>query len=462
VNGSSVRAEMTKAVEVVGAAPVDDGRHPVDSHLDDRRAEVVEVVDATMVDGGRHPVGNHLDDRRVQRVAARIEVRERREAARLARRKARTAARREVWSGRWLTLQRAGGRLRPVAPLLVVNSLAVYGQIAYAYERIAPEIWPTPARLVLAVMFATAVESISLYVGWHAHDALLRKHTAAAAKLRRIAYLIAAAVGTINYAHFAAERMTPTSAAVAFGLLSMLSPWLWGLHSRRAQHIQLVAERKADCIGAVFSAERRRSFPIRCWKAKRWSIDNGVTDPLTAWQGYNAAAHHQRLAKLAHRAAKRAARKGEAGEALLALQAYSAAVATTLATPAPTAARTAVTKPPTTPTRTGDRQAPTGWAPTKPRTSTTPPAVTPTTSAAVTPTTVSKTTATTPTTGNRWAPVAIRDAAFLRETYGTRTVEDLPGRNELVRLHDWNPQKASDARNAYLAGADLTISTATN
>jgi hypothetical protein len=446
--------ELTKTVEVVGTATTDGGRYPVGSHLDGRTAEAVEVVDAAMVDGGRHPVGNHLDDRRVQRVAARIEVRERREAARLARRKARTAARQQVWSGRWLTLQRAGGRLRPVAPLLVVNSLAVYGQIAYAYERIAPEIWPTPARLVLAVMFATAVESIALYVGWHAHDALLRKHTAAAAKLRRIAYLIAAAVGTINYAHFAAERMTPTSAAVAFGLLSMLSPWLWGLHSRRAQHIQLVAERKADCIGAVFSAERRRSFPIRCWKAKRWSIDNGVTDPLTAWQGYNAAAHHQRLAKLAHRAAKRAARKGETGEALLALQAYSAAMATTTTTPAApaSAGRAAATKTPTTPTGSGDRPMSTGWA-SKPRTSTTPRSTTPTTLSGGTPTTPSNGT---PTTGNRWAPVAIRDAAFLRKTYGTRTVEDLPGRNELVRQHDWNPQKASDARNAYLAGADLT------
>jgi hypothetical protein len=53
----------------------------------------------------------------------------------------------------------------------------------------------------------------------------------------------------------------------------------------------------------------------------------------------------------------------------------------------------------------------------------------------------------------KWAPVAIRDAAAIREKFGT--TEDLPGRNELARQMEWNTQKAGDARAAYLANADL-------
>jgi hypothetical protein len=177
---------------------------------------------------------------------------------------------------------------RPVAPLLVVNGVAVGGQIAYAYADVAPADWLPLARLGLAVGFAAAVESISLYVGWHAHDALLAKAYATATQLRRASYLIAAVVAAINYSHFAGRALAPTPAAVAFGLLSLLSPWLWGLHTRRAQHVQLVRQDLVDETGAVFDPARRRAFPFRSWAARRWSIDQGVRDPRQAWTGYNA------------------------------------------------------------------------------------------------------------------------------------------------------------------------------
>lgn len=184
--------------------------------------------------------------------------------------------------------ERAAGTLKAVAPLVVVNGLAVYGQLAYALEHIAPTAWVLPARIALSIGFAAAVESVALYVGWHAHDALLLKSHATARNLRRWSFLIAAAVAAMNYAHFASAGLRPTAAACAFGLLSLLSPWMWGLHTRRAARLQLLKERKVDEGGAEFSAERRRAFPIRTWQARRWSIDHGVTDPLAAWRGYNA------------------------------------------------------------------------------------------------------------------------------------------------------------------------------
>lgn len=64
----------------------------------------------------------------------------------------------------------------------------------------------------------------------------------------------------------------------------------------------------------------------------------------------------------------------------------------------------------------------------------------------------------TPGEGKPFPPVAIRDAAFLRATYGQVDDATLPGRNELMALHGWaDPKKASNARRAYLAGADLHI-----
>lgn len=191
-------------------------------------------------------------------------------------------------------------KARPVLPLLLINGFAAYAQAAYAYSEVAPETWVTPAKAAAAVGFAAAVESIAVYVQWHAHDALMLNAHATAAKLRRASWFIAAAVGGINYTHFA-DHMRPTAAAVAFALLSLLSPWLWGLHTRRAQHKQLLAEdaNLIDVAGVEFSPQRRRAFPIRSVKAKRWSIDHYERDPRAAWEGYNAERKERQAAKMA-------------------------------------------------------------------------------------------------------------------------------------------------------------------
>lgn len=185
------------------------------------------------------------------------------------------------------TREHRGAIARAVAPLFVVNALAVYGQLAYAYEDVSPASWPIVARVMLAVGFAAATESVALYVGWHAHDALLLRSHSTARSLRRWSFLIALIVGAMNYSHFTADPLRPTAAAIAFGLLSLLSPWMWGLHSRRAARIQLLKERRVDDAGAEFSTARKRAFPIRSMKAYRWSIDHNVTDPRDAWDGYH-------------------------------------------------------------------------------------------------------------------------------------------------------------------------------
>ncbi|WP_073266753.1 hypothetical protein [Cryptosporangium aurantiacum] len=194
-------------------------------------------------------------------------------------------------------------QIGPVVPLLVVNGAAMFGQIS-AYLGLAGENVNIVAALALAALVASAAEVISVYVQWHSHDALLRKDGLTAAKLRRASYLIALVIGGVNYSHFS-DGWQPTTAAVVIGLCSVVSPWLWGLHTRRAQHVQLVAEGRADTPGALFGIERRRAFPIRTWKARRWSIDNWVTDPRDAWDGFKA----EYAGVVAERAERKAAGK---------------------------------------------------------------------------------------------------------------------------------------------------------
>lgn len=186
-------------------------------------------------------------------------------------------------------------RVMPVLPLVTVTCFAGFGQVLAGVGAYTPPDWDTPVRVLVAIGIAIGLEMIAVYVQWHAHDALLLKATATAARLRRVSYLIAGAVATFQYSHFAVA-WAPTPAAVVFAAFSGSSPWLWGLHTRRAQHLQLLREGHADTGGATFAAERYRAFPIRTWKARRFSIDYSITDPRQAWEGYRDEAARRRSA----------------------------------------------------------------------------------------------------------------------------------------------------------------------
>jgi hypothetical protein len=185
-----------------------------------------------------------------------------------------------------------GGGWLLAAPLLLVTTFAIYGQVVTGLENYTSITDPWYIRWGVAVGAAAAIESIALFVAWHAHDALLLKASATAARLRRASYLIAAAVATINYWHFA-DNWQPTAAAVVFAVFSASGPWLWGLHTRRVQHLQLLREGQVDAAGAVFSAERWRAFPVRTWRARRFSIDYSITDPRVAWEHYRTASRDE-------------------------------------------------------------------------------------------------------------------------------------------------------------------------
>lgn len=234
---------------------------------------------------------------RAERAAERAEKRAEAEDLRTARQTERRTKR----AGWVEAAKKLGRKLRPALPISIVTALAMYGQVGYVFEQITPAWWPLALRLALAGAVAIAVESIALTWQWHAHDSLIHGHTLTAARQRRVAYLIALGVGAINYSHFAGATWSPTPAAVVFALFSASGPWLWGLHTRRAQRVQLSREGQLDVGGAVFRAERYRWFPIRTFMALRWSIDRGITDPRQAWIGYNEERQKRRSARQSRR-----------------------------------------------------------------------------------------------------------------------------------------------------------------
>lgn len=169
--------------------------------------------------------------------------------------------------------RRAPSAVLALIPLLLVNSVAFAGQLAFLRDHLG---WPLPGDIA----FALALESIAVYLAYHAHVALLADDSAL--RLRLAAYGFAAVIGAMNYSHYS-HHWRPTFAAVALGLLSASSPWLWGVHSRRASRDALMTagliERRALRLGST----RWLWHPIRSarvmWHAT-WTGERRVTEAI--------------------------------------------------------------------------------------------------------------------------------------------------------------------------------------
>jgi len=178
-------------------------------------------------------------------------------------------------------------RLRAVplaVPLILVNAAAIWGQSGWAFEHIAPTNWQPPARFALAVVFALAVESVGVYLAWEAHAALMADQ--AAGLLRLGSYGVGVLVGALNYAHFTGGGYAPTAQAVAFGLLSAISPWLWAIRSRSLNRGRLAELGLIDERGVKLSTSRKLWHPWRSVAVMSWAAWAGVTSPSAAVAGW--------------------------------------------------------------------------------------------------------------------------------------------------------------------------------
>lgn len=182
---------------------------------------------------------------------------------------------------------RSLARSIPLAvPLVLVNAAAIWGQSGWAYEHITPAAWQPLARLGLSILFALAVESVGVYLAWEAHAALMADQ--ASGLLRLGSYGIGVLVGSLNYAHFAGGGYTPTAQAIAFGLLSAISPWLWAIRSRSLNRGRLAELGLIDERGVKLSTSRKFWHPWRSLAVMSWAAWAGVTSPSAAVAGWEA------------------------------------------------------------------------------------------------------------------------------------------------------------------------------
>lgn len=172
------------------------------------------------------------------------------------------------------------GRAVLAVPLVLVNTAAIYGQAGWAYSRITHG---GPGGLLIAVLFACAVESIGIYLAWEAHSALLADQ--ASALLRTGSYAIGLLAGLLNYLHFRPDNV---STAVAFGALSAISPWLWAVWSRARNRTRLAELGLVDQRGVKLSTSRKAWHPVKSLRVIRWAAWSGVTDPRSAVTGWEA------------------------------------------------------------------------------------------------------------------------------------------------------------------------------
>lgn len=172
------------------------------------------------------------------------------------------------------------GRLFLTIPLILVNGAAIWGQYGWAYSHITNG---ALAGVLVAILFAVSVESIGAYLAWEAHEARLGDR--AYAGLQLASYSVGGFAGWLNYEHFASSNVTQ---AVTFGVMSALSPWLWGVYSRAQNTERLDALGLMDTRGVKLSNARKLWHPRRSIEVIRWAAWEGVTHPADAVAGYEA------------------------------------------------------------------------------------------------------------------------------------------------------------------------------
>jgi hypothetical protein len=147
--------------------------------------------------------------------------------------------------------------------LMLVNSAAIWGQAGWALEHIVPAQWDWRAGLALALGFAAALELIGVFLATMADEAEARHQPAGGIRLG--SYAVGLVSGALNLSHWGVW----TAAAAAFGFLSAVSPFLWGIYSRVRR-------------GRPIAPSRRFWHPVAAVRLIRFMAWHGLTDELAA------------------------------------------------------------------------------------------------------------------------------------------------------------------------------------
>jgi len=162
-------------------------------------------------------------------------------------------------------------------PLILVNGVAFAGQFAFIHAHVP---WGTFGQ----VAFALALESVALFLAYMANQALMSEDSALG--LRLASYAFALIIAAMNYSHYAVN-MHPTFEAVATGLMSLASPWLWGIYSRRQSRDMLYTKKLISPRAVKLGFLRWVLWPGRSFQVFRLAAWSGVNEPdevISLWE----------------------------------------------------------------------------------------------------------------------------------------------------------------------------------
>jgi hypothetical protein len=180
-------------------------------------------------------------------------------------------------ASRWRHVARVAAA---AVPVVLVNAVAFSGQLAFLRAHLP---WPPVGQVTVAL----ALESVAVYLAWHAHLAQLANDSAL--RLRVAAYGFALVIAAMNYSHYAGPGGRPTFAALAVALCSAASPWLWGVHSRRVSRDRLMAAGLVEPHALRLGMTRWAWHPARSARVMYVATWEGITDPGKALDAARAA-----------------------------------------------------------------------------------------------------------------------------------------------------------------------------
>lgn len=189
----------------------------------------------------------------------------------------------QVWAARFV----------PFMPLVLVNALAVFGQLGWGRHNLTQvgENADSLSRWMIAVLFAATLESIALFLAFYANRALDRGDSATALYLG--AFGVAAIVAGVNYSHYAHPKDTvslvglvevpsPTAMGIVFALCSLASPWLWRIKHRDANRGKLHELGVIDTKAVRLSMARKIWHPVRSFMVMWYATWDGEQEPAKA------------------------------------------------------------------------------------------------------------------------------------------------------------------------------------
>lgn len=184
--------------------------------------------------------------------------------------------------------QRRNAALVNYAPLVVISALAISGQYGYLKDALAETFGKdTFLTYAVAVLSAGALESITLFLGYHAMLAMRRRDSAAGLVLASI--VLGSIVAFMNYSHFAPVDVhgnvnlgAPTSTAVIFGIFSFLNPFLWRVKIRSEHRDELSKNGEIEKRGLKLPRVMWLHHPVQAYKVTRHAAWTGERVPELA------------------------------------------------------------------------------------------------------------------------------------------------------------------------------------